>query len=623
MKINTLKIILLVGLLFMLGTFFVGFFNVMMDEKVVKEISYSRFKELVVEKEFEEVTILEKINTQMQLIGNLRDDNNITYKTYLPNRDSIFSEVTLLMNKNNIKYSFTNKEEGSFLANLILSLLPIIIICTLLYYMMKKSPGGGGGVFKMFKHKATMVKSDVKFKDIAGNQETIIEVKEIVDFLAQPNKYKDVGGKIPKGVLMVGPPGTGKTLFAKAVAGEANVPFFSTSGSEFVEVFAGLGAGRVRDMFNDARANAPCIIFIDEIDAIGKKRSNNNMGGNDEREQTLNQLLVEMDGVIGSDLPIIIMAATNRQELLDNALTRPGRFDRIVNVGLPDVISREKILLIHSANIKLEPNFNFKAIAKSTVGFSGADLANLCNEAALIAGRKGAEHITKQDFEESIDKILMGVKQQGIQMDYKEKSLTAYHEAGHAVIGYLKNKEQLHDPVHKVSIIPRGRALGVTVYQPDKDRVSLNKSEIKANITSLYGGRIAEALIFGDDFITTGASNDLDRATQYAYNYVTQWGLSKLGPIYYNSHKSHIDGRERTVSSNTQDQIELEIKELLDSCYNSGLLIIKENLDKLKLMHDALMEYETIDAKDVIAIMDGTYELQPNIEPVTIDLKEE
>lgn len=622
MKINTLKIILLVGLLFMLGTFFVGFFNVMMDEKVVKEISYSRFKELVVEKEFEEVTILEKINTQMQLIGNLRDDNNITYKTYLPNRDSIFSEVTLLMNKNNIKYSFTNKEEGSFLANLILSLLPIIIICTLLYYMMKKSPGGGGGVFKMFKHKATMVKSDVKFKDIAGNQETIIEVKEIVDFLAQPNKYKDVGGKIPKGVLMVGPPGTGKTLFAKAVAGEANVPFFSTSGSEFVEVFAGLGAGRVRDMFNDARANAPCIIFIDEIDAIGKKRSNNNMGGNDEREQTLNQLLVEMDGVIGSDLPIIIMAATNRQELLDNALTRPGRFDRIVNVGLPDVISREKILLIHSANIKLEPNFNFKAIAKSTVGFSGADLANLCNEAALIAGRKGAEHITKQDFEESIDKILMGVKQQGIQMDYKEKSLTAYHEAGHAVIGYLKNKEQLHDPVHKVSIIPRGRALGVTVYQPDKDRVSLNKSEIKANITSLYGGRIAEALIFGDDFITTGASNDLDRATQYAYNYVTQWGLSKLGPIYYNSHKSHIDGRERTVSSNTQDQIELEIKELLDSCYNSGLLIIKENLDKLKLMHDALMEYETIDAKDVIAIMDGTYELQPNIEPVTIDLKE-
>lgn len=622
MKMNTLKIILLATLLFLIGNFFIGFFNVMMDEKVVKEVSYSEFKELVVENEFEEVTILEKMNTQMQLIGNLRDNKNVTYKTYLPNRDSIFSEVTLLMDKNNIKYFFTNKEEGSFLASLILSLLPIIIICTLLYYMMKKSPGAGGGVFKMFKHKATMVKSDIKFKDIAGNQETIIEVKEIVDFLAQPNKYKDVGGKIPKGVLMVGPPGTGKTLFAKAVAGEANVPFFSTSGSEFVEVFAGLGAGRVRDMFNDARANAPCIIFIDEIDAIGKKRSNNNMGGNDEREQTLNQLLVEMDGVIGSDLPIIIMAATNRQELLDSALTRPGRFDRIVNVGLPDVISREKILLIHSANIKLEPNFNFKAIAKSTVGFSGADLANLCNEAALIAGRKGAEHITKQDFEESIDKILMGVKQQGIQMDYKEKSLTAYHEAGHAIIGYLKNKEQLHDPVHKVSIIPRGRALGVTVYQPDKDRVSLNKSEIKANITSLYGGRIAEELIFGEDFITTGASNDLDRATQYAYNYVTQWGLSKLGPIYYNSHKSHIDGRERTVSSNTQDQIELEIKELLDSCYNSGLIIIKDNLDKLKLMHDALMEYETIDAKDVIAIMEGTYHLQPNIEPITIDSKE-
>jgi cell division protease FtsH len=616
MKIKALKILLLVTLIALLGQLLVALFDQMMDEKIVKDISYSEFKELIVENEFEEVTILEKMNTQMQLVANLRNNNDVIYKTYLPNRDSIFSEVTLLMDQNNIKYLFTDKDEGSFIGNLLISLLPITIVCILLYYMMKKSggAGGGGGIFKMFKHKATMVKSNTKFTDIAGNQETIIEVKEIVDFLANPDKYKSLGAKIPKGVLMVGAPGTGKTLFAKAVAGEANVPFFNVAGSDFVEVFAGLGAGRVRDLFNDARSHAPCIIFIDEIDAVGKKRSSGNMGGNDEREQTLNQLLVEMDGIIGSDLPIIIMAATNRQEILDSALTRPGRFDRIVNIGLPDVLSREKILLIHSANIKVDPNFNFKKIAKSTVGFSGADLANLCNEAALMAGRKNAPFISKEYFEEAIDKILMGVKQQGIQMDEKEKSLTAYHESGHAIIGYLQHKQKLHDPVHKVSIIPRGRALGVTVYQPEKDRVSLNKSEIKANITSLYGGRIAEELIFGTDFVTTGASNDLDRATQYAYNYVTQWGLSELGPIYYNSHKIHIDGRERTIPTSTQEKVEAEITDILNTCYICGVELIKDNLDKLKIMHDALMEYETIDSEDVVAIMEGTYKFLPEVD---------
>lgn len=607
MQKTILKIILLISIFLFNSIIIYDMYNYISREETTKKIDYSLFKEHIANNKFSEVSISEKMNTQMNLFGTSKENKNLTYITNVPNRDSIFLEITQLLNSNNVEYTFTDKEEPSFFGGLIMTLLPITIICILIYYIMSKSSGRSSGVFEMFKNKAVLIKSDIKFKDIAGNEDTIAEVKEIVDFLANPEKYKNIGGKIPKGVLMVGPPGTGKTLLAKAVAGESNVPFFGTSGSEFVEVFSGLGASRVRDMFKEARVNAPCIIFIDEIDGIGKKRGGANMGGNDEREQTLNQLLIEMDGIIESGLPIIIMAATNRDELLDDALTRPGRFDRIVNVGLPDIISREKILGIHARGIKLVDNFDFKSVAKITVGFSGADLANLCNEAALIAGRKGSESITKVDFEEAIDKILMGVKQQGIQMEEKEKSLTAYHEAGHAIIGYLKYKEALHDPVHKVSIIPRGRALGVTVYKPEKDKVSLNKSEIKAQITSLYGGRIAEEIILGEDFITTGASNDLDRATNYAYNYVTKWGLSRLGPIYYATHQSHIDGRERLISTETQNNIEKEITELLNTCYEEGVSIIKAHSDKLKLMHDVLMELETINAEDVASIMEGTY----------------
>lgn len=610
MQKTILKIILLINICLFSSIMIYDAYNLISSEKIIKKIDYSLFKENIANNKFSEVTISEKMNTQMSIFGTSKENKNLTYLTNVPNRDSIFSEITRILNANNVEYIFTDKEEPSFFSGLFMTLLPITIICILIYYMMSKSSGGSSGVFKMFKNKAILIKSNIKFKDIAGNEDTISEVKEIVDFLANPEKYKNIGGKIPKGVLMVGPPGTGKTLLAKAVAGESNVPFFGTSGSEFVEVFAGLGASRVRDMFKEARANAPCIIFIDEIDGIGKKRGGANMGGNDEREQTLNQLLIEMDGIIESGLPIIIMAATNRDELLDEALTRPGRFDRIVNVGLPDIISREKILGIHARGIKLVENFDFKSVAKITVGFSGADLANLCNEAALIAGRKGSESITKIDFEEAIDKILMGVKQQGIQMEEKEKSLTAYHEAGHAIIGYLKYKESLHDPVHKVSIIPRGRALGVTVYKPEKDKVSLNKAEIKAQITSLYGGRIAEEIILGEDFITTGASNDLDRATNYAYNYVTKWGLSSLGPIYYATHQSHIDGRERLISTETQNNIEKEITELLNNCYKEGVSIIKKHSEELKLMHDALMEFETINSEDVAAIMEGNYVLK-------------
>lgn len=603
----TLQIIITYFIIHLLGF---DIYKEITSNKTNKIIDYSLFKEHVLNDKISDVIIVEKLNSQMRFQAKSTDNKDLTYITLVPNRDSIFSETIKILESKNVKYNFDPKKESSVIGGFIMTLLPIAIICILIVYMMRKSGGGGsGGIFSMFKNKSVLIESNIKFDDIAGNEDTIAEVKEIVDFLSNPDKYKNIGGKIPKGVLMVGPPGTGKTLLAKAVAGESNVPFFGTSGSEFIEVFAGLGASRVRDLFKVARLNAPCIIFIDEIDGIGKKRSSANMSGSDEREQTLNQLLIEMDGIIESDLPIIIMAATNRDELLDEALTRPGRFDRIVNISLPDIISRERILSIHAREIKLVENFDFKSVAKITVGFSGADLANLCNEAALIAGRKGSESITKIDFEEAIDKILMGVKQQGIQMEEKDKSLTAYHEAGHAIIGYLKNKESLHDPVHKVSIIPRGVALGVTIYKPEKDRVSLNKSEIKAQITSLYGGRIAEEIVLGSDFITTGASNDLDRATNYAYNYVTRWGLSSLGPIYYSSHQTHIDGRERTVSADTQNNIEKEITDLLLNCYKDGVSIIKENIDKLELMHDALMEFETIGAEDISSIMEGTYKL--------------
>lgn len=598
--------------------FLMSLWNFYTEKKEFKDITYSEFQNKIANNEFQEVTIIEKMNTQMKMMAESKNNKQIVYTTNLPNRDSIFSESIDLMNKEGVEIKFTDKEEGSVLANLIFSLIPVLIIGGLLVWMMRGSRGGQGGIFKMFKHKAVMIQSNVRFTDVAGNEETIIEVKEIVDFLANPSKYQELGGHIPKGVLMVGPPGTGKTLLAKAVAGEAKVPFFTAAGSDFVEVFSGLGAGRIRSLFEDAKANAPCIIFIDEIDALGKSR-NNNMGGNDEREQTLNQLLVEMDGVISSDAPIIIMAATNREDILDQALTRPGRFDRIVNVNLPDVISREKILRIHAKKIKIDSKVKLEYIAKSTVGFSGADLANLCNEAALIAGRKGEKSVQKEHFSEAIDKILMGVKQQGIQMDYKDKSLTAYHEAGHAIIGWLKNKEKLHDPVHKVSIIPRGRALGVTVYQPDKDRVSLDKGEIRSLISSLYGGRIAEELIFGESKVTTGASNDIERATEYAYNYVTRWGMSDMGAIYFGKHEKHFDGKEILLPEDTLKEIRDAVKALLDECYEDAENIIKSNLDKLKLMHDALMEFETIDSDMVESIMEGIFKMPETVDEEIVD----
>lgn len=616
MNKKPIKFILLAIIVFVCVNFLMSSYYYLTDKREVKAIAYSEFQNKIAANEFQEVTIIEKLNTQMKLVAESKNNPNIQYVTNLPNRDSIFSATTDLMNKEGVDFKFTDKEEGSLLASFIFSLIPLLIICGIIIWMMKGSKSGQGGLMKMFKHKAQMIHSNVKFSDVAGNEETIMEVKEIVDFLAKPEKYQELGGHIPKGVLMIGPPGTGKTLLAKAVAGEAKVPFFTAAGSDFVEVFAGLGAGRIRGMFEEAKANAPCIIFIDEIDALGKSRNSGMGGGNDEREQALNQLLVEMDGVISSDAPIIIMGATNRVDILDKALVRPGRFDRIVTVPLPDVISREKILKIHARKIKLSKGVRLDQIAKSTVGFSGADLANLCNEAALTAGRSGSRAVEKQHFDEAMDKILMGVKQQGIQMEDKDKSFTAYHEAGHAIIGWVKYKEGLHDPVHKVSIIPRGRALGVTVYQPEKDRVSLSKEEIHAQISSLFGGRIAEELTGGLEKITTGASNDIDRATNYAYNYVTKWGMSEMGPIYLASHESHIDGREQIISEKTANEIQACVKKLLDECLKEGTDILAANKDKLQMMHDALMELETIDSDVVESIMMGTFDLQEHIATV-------
>lgn len=589
------------------------FVNAYKNYKKVEEISYSTFQEKLQKDEFKSATIIEKQNTQMIFNLTPKVDDKIMYKVIIPNRDQLFSSLAAEMKDRKVDVSFSAKEDPSFLGNLIMGLFPVLLIVGAMIWMAKSSKGGQGGIFSMFKHKAYLVESDVRFSDIAGNEETIQEVKEIVDFLKDNAKYEALGAKIPKGVLMVGPPGTGKTLLAKAVSGEAGVPFFTTSGSEFVEVFSGLGAGRIRDLFKEARAHAPCIIFIDEIDAIGKSR-NSKMSNNEEREQTLNQLLVEMDGVGESGAPIIIMGATNRPETLDDALVRPGRFDRQVQIGLPDVSSREKILKIHAKKIKLSKSVLLSQIAKSTAGFSGADLANLCNEAAIFAAREGSKEVQKFHFNEAVDKILMGVRHLGIKMDDNEKSLTAYHEAGHAIIGFLKDEANIHDAVHKVSIIPRGRALGVTVYQPEKDRVSLNKEEIKAQICSLFGGRVAEQLIFGEEKITTGASNDIERATQYAYNYVTKWGLDEtIGPIHCVKHESYIDGQERLISEKTIDRIEQAVKKLIDECYAEAKSILEDNKDKLVTMHDALIEYETIESDVVEAIMKGTF----NIERVT------
>ncbi len=506
-------------------------------------------------------------------------------------------------------------ERQSIWQQLLVASFPILIIIGLFFFFMRQMQGGGaggkGGPMSFGKSKAKLLGEDqikITFADVAGVDEAKEDVKELVDFLREPDKFQRLGARIPRGILMVGQPGTGKTLLAKAIAGEAKVPFFSISGSDFVEMFVGVGASRVRDMFDQAKKQAPCIIFIDEIDAVGRHRGAGLGGGHDEREQTLNQLLVEMDGFEAND-GVIVIAATNRPDVLDPALLRPGRFDRQVVVGLPDIRGREQILKVHMRKVPIDDRVNASVIARGTPGFSGADLANLVNEASLFAARSGKRLVAMEEFEKAKDKIMMGAERKSMVMSEKEKTNTAYHESGHAIVGRMVPD---HDPVYKVSIIPRGRALGVTMFLPEEDRYSLSKEGILSRISSLYGGRIAEQMTLGSEGVTTGASNDIQRATEMARNMVTKWGLSeKLGPLTYAEDDGEVFlGRSagsaaKSHSGETAKIIDEEIKRIIDECYDRAERILKENREKLELMKDALLEYETIDAEQINDIMDG------------------
>ncbi len=501
------------------------------------------------------------------------------------------------------------RREG-LLSRFITNILPFVIFIVIYMYMTRQMGGGGGrgNPFSFGKSRARLIPEDqikVTFADVAGADEAKQEVAEMVDFLKDPSKFSKLGGKIPRGVLMAGPPGTGKTLLARAIAGEARVPFFSISGSDFVEMFVGVGASRVRDMFEEAKKNAPCIIFIDEIDAVGRQRGAGLGGGHDEREQTLNQLLVEMDGFEGND-GVIVIAATNRPDVLDPALLRPGRFDRQVTVGLPDLKGREQILTVHMRKKPIDAGVRARDIARGTPGFSGADLANLVNEAALFAARRNRSSITMQDMEDAKDKIMMGAERRSMAMSDKEKEMTAYHEAGHCIIGRLV---PAHDPVYKVTIIPRGRALGVTMFLPDQDRYSYSKEALESKISTLYGGRLAEEIIYGKDKVSTGASNDIERATGIARSMVTQWGLSeRLGAIMYGEDEGEVFlgrsvTRHKNVSDETAKLIDEEIKAIIDRNYERARKILEDNMDILHAMTEALVKYETIDEGQIDDLM--------------------
>ena len=518
------------------------------------------------------------------------------------------------MVEHNVDFRGARPETQSIWTQLLVASFPILVIIAVFMFFMRQMQGGAGGKggpLSFGKSKAKLLGEDqikTTFADVAGVDEAKEDVQELVEFLQDPSKFQKLGGRIPRGILMVGQPGTGKTLLAKAIAGEAKVPFFSISGSDFVEMFVGVGASRVRDMFEQAKKQSPCIIFIDEIDAVGRHRGAGLGGGHDEREQTLNQLLVEMDGFDGND-GIIVIAATNRPDVLDPALLRPGRFDRQVVVGLPDIRGREQILKVHMRKVPLGDDVEPALIARGTPGFSGADLANLVNEAALFAARQNSRTVGMEQFEQAKDKIMMGAERKSMVMSDKEKRNTAYHESGHCIVGYLVPE---HDPTYKVTIIPRGRALGVTMYLPEEDRYSMSKRMITSQICSLFGGRIAEELTLGPDGITTGASNDIERATKMARAMVTKWGLSdKLGPLMYDEENEEVflgktaGSAHSQVSDETAKQIDAEVRDIIDGCYKTAKKILEENRDKLDAMTEALLEYETIDAAQIEDIMSG------------------
>ncbi len=534
--------------------------------------------------------------------------NGEKFTTYSPNDPQMVNDLLA----NHVEIQASPPQQRSLLLDILISWFPMLLLIGVWVFFLRQMQGGGGGrgAMSFGKSKAQLMGEDqikVTFHDVAGCEEAKQEVAELVEFLRDPGKFQKLGGQIPRGILLVGSPGTGKTLLAKAIAGEAKVPFFSISGSDFVEMFVGVGASRVRDMFDQAKKHSPCIIFIDEIDAVGRHRGAGLGGGHDEREQTLNQLLVEMDGFDGKE-GIIVIAATNRPDVLDPALLRPGRFDRQVVVPLPDIRGREQILKVHMRKVPLGEDVRPEVIARGTPGFSGADLANLVNEAALFAARSDKKTVDMADFEKAKDKVMMGAERKSMVMSDDEKKLTAYHEAGHAIVG---RSVPDHDPVYKVSIIPRGRALGVTMFLPEEDRYSHSKQHLESQLSSLFGGRIAEELVFGVEKVTTGASNDIERATEIARNMVTRWGLSdRLGPLSYSDEEGEVFlGRSVTQHKNISDEtaniIDEEVRRVIDRNYDRAKRILEENIDKLHLMAEALIKYETIDAEQIDAIMEG------------------
>lgn len=561
-------------------------------------IAYSEFITAVKENRVKDVSIYPD-----SVEGVLNDNRKFRTIRPLVRDDKLIDDLY----NHNVNFEGRELDKPGFLYQLLLSIAPVLIILAVFWFFMRQMQGGGGGKggpMSFGKSKARLLGEDqikTTFADVAGVDEAKEEVQELVQFLRDPSKFQRLGGMIPRGVLMVGPPGTGKTLLAKAIAGEAKVPFFSISGSDFVEMFVGVGASRVRDMFEQAKKQAPCIIFIDEIDAVGRHRGGGHGGGHDEREQTLNQLLVEMDGFEGND-GVIIIAATNRADVLDKALLRPGRFDRQVYVGLPDIRGREQILKVHMRKVPLDERVSASVIARGTPGFSGAELANLVNEAALMAARGNKRLVTMEDFEKARDKIMMGAERKSMVMSEKEKENTAYHEAGHAIIGCIVPE---HDPVHKVTIIPRGRALGVTQYLPEEDKYSWSKRSLESRLCTLFGGRIAEEMTLGVDGVTTGASNDIERATSMARSMVTKWGLSaKLGPLHYGEEEGAYPGMAtQQYSGETSRQIDEEVRRIINECYVRAAKILEDNRDVLETMKNALMEYETIDSDQVADLM--------------------
>lgn len=574
---------------------------------VVSEISYSHFLSEV------KNGAVRSVKIEGSVIKGIHMDDT-RFATYSPETGNDALIGTLLEHNVEIKGA---APDNSLWAHAFITWLPFILIFGIWFYFMRQMQGGGGrGALSFGKSRARLLGEDqikITFNDVAGVEEAKEEVSELVEFLRDPGKFQKLGGRIPSGVLMVGAPGTGKTLLARAIAGEASVPFFTISGSDFVEMFVGVGASRVRDMFEQAKKQAPCIIFIDEIDAVGRHRGAGLGGGHDEREQTLNQLLVEMDGFEGNE-GVIVIAATNRPDVLDPALLRPGRFDRQVVVPLPDIRGREQILKVHIRKIAASDNVKPGIIARGTPGFSGADLANLVNEAALFAARANKKLVEMADLEQAKDKVMMGAERRSMVMSEEDKRNTAYHEAGHAIVGLLSPS---HDPVYKVTIIPRGKTLGVTMFLPEKDSYSQDKEQLESIISSLFGGRIAEELILGKDHVTTGASNDIERATQIARNMVTKWGLSeKLGPLTYSEDEGeiflgHSITKHKEVSEVTAHLIDEEIRVFIDRSYARAEKILKKNMDKLHMMADALMKYETIDSDQIGDIMAGKQPRDP------------